>query len=334
MRRRQFLAGAAQGGLVMLAASRAAAWPLPVPAAVGFEPRRRHRLEWAGVHVYQTALSPGGGLCLGAGDGGSVRVWDTLHGTPVRDVPATGAAFLPDGRRLALWRGRSVAVVGVAAGQDEARWDEPAAVAAVAVSPDGQRLACALEGGPVRVAAPAGGPGARLEGHTDTATVVFAPDGRRLLTASDGDRTVRLWEAATGRQIRLVHDFQGAAPVPGNNLVLTPAFVGDGARLAVCAWGKEKAVRLWDAATGTLVLTRELEPDHHKDAALDPDGRWLATVHEDRTVRVRALASGEELWREELAEVYVPRAPAWSADGRFLICGSHRGWAYLWRLLR
>ena len=334
MTRREALATLLAG----LAAGRACAWPLPRPAwAPGeFEPRRLHRIEWGGVHVYQTAFSPGGDLCLGVGDAGAVRVWDTRRGTLVREVPAAGALFLPDGRRLVTWRGRAVAVLALATGKEEARRDEAAAVAALAVAPDGQRMACALEGGRVRVGKLGGGgpQDVQLQEPANAAALAFGPDGRRLLTASEGDRTVRLWDAATGKPIRRVHDFQGAAPVPGNNLVLTPAFVGDGGRVAVCAWGKEKVLRLWDAATGAPVLTRQLEADHHKDAALSPDGRWLATAHEDRTVRVRAVASGEELWREELPEVYVPRAPSWSPDGRFLMAGSHRGWVYVWRLLR
>ncbi len=87
-----------------------------------------------------------------------------------------------------------------------------------------------------------------------------------------------------------------------------------------------------DKSTGKVDRKLDLGADNHKELAISPDGRWLLTGHEDRTVRLRDLTTGKEVQRVELAGVSVPRALNFSNDGRFAVSGSFRGWVYLWQL--
>jgi|EP01046_Picozoa_sp_COSAG06_P044947 WD40 repeat protein len=79
-----------------------------------------------------------------------------------------------------------------------------------------------------------------LEGHSYTVwSVSFSPDGARIVSASD--KTVRVWNAATGECELTLEGHSGA--------VRSACFSPDGARIVSSA-SRDKTVRVWNAATG------------------------------------------------------------------------------------
>jgi WD40 repeat protein len=95
--------------------------------------------------------------------------------------------------------------------------------------------------------------------------------GRRILSWS-WDKTLRLWDAATGAQIgpAMRHD----------EVVMGALLLDDGRR--ILSWSYDKTLRLWDAATG-----RQIGP------AMRPRGRGGADQSLcKRAVRVAATSSG------------------------------------------
>ncbi|KAG2070981.1 WD40 repeat-like protein, partial [Suillus decipiens] len=77
-----------------------------------------------------------------------------------------------------------------------------------------------------------------LRGHTSpVSSVSFSPDGTRIVTGSR-DKTVRLWDAATGQPV--------GEPLRGHtDSVWSVSFSPDGARIVTAS--SDKTVRLWDA---------------------------------------------------------------------------------------
>jgi energy-coupling factor transporter ATP-binding protein EcfA2 len=117
-----------------------------------------------------------------------------------------------------------------------------------------------------------------LTGHTDKVyAVAFNPNGRLLATAGL-DRTVRLWDVATGQP--------HGQPLEGHTeAVWGVAFSPDGALLATTSY--DRTVRLWSVATGQphgQPLEGHTGGVH--GVAFSPDGALLATAGADRTVRL------------------------------------------------
>ncbi len=98
------------------------------------------------------------------------------------------------------------------------------------------------------------------------AAVALSADGKRLATGST-EGTVRLWDAATGRERATLRRKHGGA--------LRLAFANDGTTLAASDGGR---VHLWDVSRGALRRTLGQVGEPVRCLAFSADGRWLATA--------------------------------------------------------
>ena len=149
-------------------------------------------------------------------------------------------------------------------------------------------------------------------------SVAFSPDGTRLASGSLGG-TVRLWDVATGDELRW---FTGHT-----DDVHSVAFSPDGTRLA--SGSNDGTVRLWDVATGNELRRFTGHTDWVNSVAFSPDGTRLASGSWDETVRLWDVATGDELRRFEGHTSYV-LSVAFSPDGTRLASGSLDDTVRLW----
>lgn len=152
----------------------------------------------------------------------------------------------------------------------------------------------------------------RLRHAGEVTSLAFSPDGK-VLASTGHDRTLRLWDPATGRELRRVED--------ESFRVSRVVFAPDGKTL-VTASSISDQVRLWDAATGKAVRQHAVQ-GRVRAVAFSPDGKNLAAVTGPGTLVIWNSATGAEVRRLENKEKEKKdiTALAYAPDGRNLALG-------------
>lgn len=281
-------------------------WENGVPKFSNAPPKRHRGLA--------LAWSPDSRLLASNSNLGLVRIWDATTGKQVRrwqDVQSRDSSTTNTPGSIAWSSSGVLFAVGTSS---HLHWD----------TATGREL-----------------PPLQAKGFT---SVSWSPDGRTL--ASVNDHVVRLWEAATGRELRRL-DSQPPSigsialsptgtllaswghPGSGTWVWLTDAGTGQvlqqlvhSAPVESVAWSpdgkvvavvcREFSLRLWDAATGKVL--RRLEHSSQVDAvAWSPDGRTLASVAVDTSLRLWDVTTGKERHLSE--HTCSASSLAWSPDG-------------------
>jgi RNA polymerase sigma factor (sigma-70 family) len=154
--------------------------------------------------------------------------------------------------------------------------------------------------------------------------LAFSPDGRTIGSGSF-DRTVRLWEAATGKELRRFQMFQGFAE--------EVAFAPDGKKLFARPPGRKAYI--WELGSGKLTGLLGRQNEEMTCFAPAPDGKTVATGHRDfnrrnHVIRFWDVASGKELRQIDGHEKAIMNM-AFSPDGKLLASVSLDQTLRLWR---
>ncbi len=125
-----------------------------------------------------------------------------------------------------------------------------------------------------------------FKGHTDPVyAVAYSPDGKLVATGSF-DKTIKLWNAADGKELRTF-----AGPQGHQSLVLSIAFAPGGDRLA--SGGADNFAKLWDVPSAKPVREVAVGGAGPK-VAVAADGKAYAVGSADGKIRVFAAADGKQ----------------------------------------
>lgn len=240
------------------------------------------------VAVPGLSFSPDGKR-LAAGDrNGMLYVWDTVSGALLHQMQAhqksvSSVEYSPDGGTLAtagydavarLWDARSYIELGEMIGGTFA-------IPEIAFTPDGSSLAV-VNGNVIRLREAATTRFVRtIVGEDSFYTLAFSPDGS-FLAAGDVNNTVSIWDLSqapgpggeTRTSLYALTGHEGRANRP-DALIWQVVYSPDGSLLVSA--GGDAAIRLWDAASGTLQASLSEHSKAVTSAAFSPDGNWLAS---------------------------------------------------------
>jgi len=160
-----------------------------------------------------------------------------------------------------------------------------------------------------------------FQGHTGVVTSVqLSADGRLALSGS-WDKTIRLWEVATGRCLRTFS---------GHTASVTSVSLSVDGRLALSG-SLDQTMRLWEVATDGYLHTFLGHTDVVTSVSLSADGRLALSGSWDQTVRLWEVATGHCL-RTFSGHTERVTSVSLSADGRLALSGSWDQTMRLWEV--
>jgi WD40 repeat protein len=308
--------------------------------------RIRHELKHEKRQGYHCAISSNGKIIampMPTEDGKVISLIDAATGkelcrTEEKEAEPWNVVFTPDGALLAVSDGDGmIRVYDAATGKVRHRYrGHTKWVGGLAISADGKLLASSASK-PADNAVHLWDLGKEKEllsfvGHrSGPLTVAFLPDGKTVATVSHEessllcwtDWSLRLWDAASGKEIHAVKESQGAIEVA--------TFSRDGSRLATLR--HDGTLRVWDVHEGNVLKewigpTREIKKigivynvvytlHAVSGIALAPDGGTLVTAGYDKTLRFWEVKTGKELRNQEMEFAFDSRC-LYSPDGKTL----------------
>lgn len=314
----------------------------------------------------RAALSPDGSSVALANADNTIRLHDAatgkeLHRFKTHPNGTIALAFAPDGKVLAsrggtdniirlydVAAGRELRQIAMRKGRGSVNANRVELIvgmgggsggggAGLAFSPDGKLIVAPGPGGrrpgnALLVFDVASGKELRkIELSQSITSMAFSPDGRTLAT-ENADRTITLWEIASGKKRVALGNPASKQPRQTNATIVTAVFDNDGADFgsnepagpiglafspdgrALAVRGADRSIRVWDVSAGKEVGRFKGHSGRIETVAFAPDGQTLASGASDTTLLIWDAASPlKELAKAQPVELPVTDLEnAWS----------------------
>jgi WD40 repeat protein len=272
-------------------------------------------LEGHAGTVHSLCLARGGRQLLSASADTTLALW-TLPSDQV--APYVLSRVLPSDTALSAWteyeRCLARARQALAAGEAEraAREVREARLQpGHGRRPEAMNLWSALYMRLPRQTLQGGWSGATFAEHGEAVTSVCLNADGRLALSGSADRTIKLWETATGH---CLHTFESEM-----NGVTSVCLSADGRR--ALSSSTDAALKLWDVSSGHCLRTCREDLDVITSVSMSADNRLAVSGSTDGTVHLWDVAAGL-LLRVGRGHTGPVHSVALSADGRLALSGS------------
>ena len=275
-------------------------------------------------------------------------------------------AFTPDGHSIVSGAGlhamrSETKLWDLGQGQARELSGHTGSVEAIAFSPDGTQLATAGYDQKIRLWDVHHNYQCinTWTGHDGVVRLLAYTNGGKTLISAGADYAVKSWDVASGRQLSqlnghdvialapqsscfatrnfstksvTIHDLETGEPrqvfAPDDGYTMCGAFSADGRKLA--SGGFYCCANIYDLASAKCVMLLGHQ-DYLIYVAFSPDGKFLATACQDRTVKIWDIEAGREI-RTLVGHTGPVTCVAFSPDGKRLVSGSYDKTIRVWNL--
>jgi len=277
--------------------------------------------------ISDVALTSNGALLATAGSDGSVKIWNSGNGAPVRALTGGHVGAV----RAVAWSANGQQVASAGSDKSVVIWQEnlgkmqrketlPAAAVQLVFSGDGSKLVAACEDQAIRVfnATPPNPLPAEpapleisqtLSGHAGAISSLALLADHKTLVSASLDGTIKSWSAASPT---FIANFGGHS-----GQIYGLSYSPDGKMLASAAY--DKTIRLWDLEKKIAAGSLSGLPEAYS-ATYSPDGKTLLVGMADKTVRLYDVEPLKEKSVYQGAE-YAIYSAVFSPDGKMLAAG-------------